>query len=127
MAKKTTNVMDAWTKMPIGTFFEINGEVFKKNTPSTALYINQPGLGEMYIGPMQARAIKPYTPTQQKKQAAKPQPRDPEEFETKEVKREPVKPNYGATEITVTPVETSEIEQGIQPAPSTGKHKKSKK
>jgi len=111
------DVMKIWRDMPPKTFFTIDGEIFQKNSATTALHVSNP-----LIGPVQARAIKPYVPPEP------PAPvKDPEIFETKVVERPAPDPNYGATTVTVTPAD-SVVEQGVQPPPNTGRRvKKSKK
>jgi hypothetical protein len=112
--------MKAWRDMPLKTFFTIDGEVFQKNSATTALHVSNPMFGEIYITPMQVRAIQPYVPVP----TAPPiqAPRDPEHFETKVVPRPETDPNFGATKITVTPAD-SKVEQGIQPPAGTGKRR----
>ena len=112
------DVMEVWRKLPIKAFFTIDGEVFQKNSATTALYVSNPSFGEIYIGPVQARAILPYTPPAGA--AAPVAPKDPEVFETKVVPRPPTDSNFGATTIIVTPAD-SKVEQGIQPPANTGK------
>ena len=112
------DVMEVWRKLPMKGFFTIDGEVFQKNSATTALYVSNPAFGEIYIGPVQARAIMPYTPPAGA--AAPVEPKDPEVFETKVVPRPPTDSNFGATTITVTPAD-GKVEQGIQPPANTGK------
>lgn len=118
------DVMKPWRDLPMKAFFTIDGDVFQKNSATTALHVTNPMLGEIYIGPVQARALKPYTPPADK--PAPVAPKDPEKFETKVVPRAEQDANFGATKITVTKVD-SKIEQGIQPPANTGKRKKAKK
>ena len=119
------DVMKVWRDMSVKTFFLISGETFQKNSATTALHVSNPMMGELYIGPAQAAAIKPYEAPKPKVGAdvatsVAPKepvaPRDPEIFETKIVPREKPKPNFGATEITVTPTDAHIMEVGIQPS-----------
>jgi len=121
----TNDGMKTWRDLPMKSFFTIDGEVFQKNSATTALHVSNPVFGELYIGPIQAKAIKPYTPPTP--DAPPPvAPRDPEIFETKVIERKEPDPNFGATTITVTKVD-SPVEQGVQPPKGTGKQKKAKK
>lgn len=120
-----TDPMKIWRDMPLKTFFTIDGQIFQKNTATTALYVSNPLFGELFIGPLQAKAIKPYAPSAPDAPAPVA-PRDPEIFETKVVEHPEPDPNFGATKITVTPVDVP-VEQGIQPPKGTGKRKKAKK
>ena len=120
----TVDVMKVWREMPLKEFFLIDDQLFQKNSATTALHVSTQLLGELYIGPVQARAIRPYTP--EPGTLAPVAPRDPEQFETKVVERPTVDPNFGATTVTVTPVETK-IETAIQPPPGTGRRKKAKR
>ena len=108
--------MDNWTALKLGEFFTIDGQVFKKNSYTTAMHITNSILGEIYISPIQAAKIVPYTAT-----AATPKVKDPEKFETKITERPKQDPTFGATTVTVKPAD-SVIEQGIQPPPDTGKY-----
>jgi hypothetical protein len=125
----TVDVMEIWRKMPLKTYFTIDGEVFQKNSPSTALHVSNPIFGELYIGPIQARAIKPYAPPTAG--PAVQEPKDPEHFEIKQTEPDPDAPKMSpmekvmksATTVTVTPV-NGKVEQGIQPPPGTGKRVK---
>ncbi len=104
------------------SFFQIDDEIFQKNSATTALHVTNPMLGERYIFEAQAKRIKPYVPPAG---AAPVQaPRDPEVFETRENERKPSDANFGATDIKVTSADTSVVEQGIQPPPETGKRPK---
>jgi len=47
-----------WTDIAIGTFFEIDGTVFKKNSALTAINVSNPMMGEQYISPFQVKHIK---------------------------------------------------------------------
>lgn len=106
--------MDKWTKLPMYAFFTMDGLVFKKNSPLTAMHITNSILGEIQIGPMQAARIEPYTPT-----AATPKVADPEKFETKIVEKPKQDPHFGASTVTVTSAD-SPMEQGIQPPKGFG-------
>lgn len=128
------DVMKIWRDMAPKSFFIIDGEVFQKNSATTALHVTNPVMGELYIGPAQAMAIKPYVPVTPVATPSNPTPEpvmpvaphDPEVFETKIVPRPEYDPNFGATKITVTPADTK-IEAAIQPPKSTGKHVKKAK
>lgn len=115
----TIDYMAVWRDMPLKTFFTIDGEVFQKNSATTALHVTNPMFGELYISPIQARAIKPYVPPTPDAPAPVA-PKDPEVFETKAVERRKPDPNFGATDIMVTPVDIT-TEQAIQPPAGTGK------
>lgn len=116
--------MEVWRDMPVGTFFTIDNEVFKKLPGNMAQYISNPMFGQRQITRLEARRIQIYVPPTN---APAPKVPNVETFETKEVERPAEKPNFGATDITVTPVE-ERIEQAIQPPADTGKRvKKSKK
>lgn len=128
-----TDVMKVWRDMPVKTFFLIDGETFQKNSATTALHVTNPVMGELYITPVQARAIRAYelpkpvaaTATTPASAPVEPvAPRDPEIFETRLVPRPPMDPNFGAKTITVTPTDGHKVEQGIQPPKGTGKRKK---
>jgi hypothetical protein len=108
--------MDKWIALKPGDFFTIDGQVFKKNSPMTAMHITNSILGELYINPTQAAKIMPYTAT-----PMTPKVKDPEKFETKITERPKLDPTFGATTVTVKPAD-SVIEQGIQPHPDTGKY-----
>lgn len=126
--------MKIWRDLVPKSFFVIDGEVFQKNSATTALHVTNPMMGELYIGPAQAMAIRPYVPVTPVATPDNPTPepvmpvapRDPEVFETREVERKPYDPNFGATTISVTPAD-SKIESGIQPPKNTGKHVKKAK
>jgi len=130
------DVMKVWRDMPAKTFFLIDGETFQKNSATTALHVSNPMLGELYITPVQARAIKPYelpkpvAPTAENPNPKQPElpkaPRDPEIFETELRERAPLDPFFGAKTITVTPADTP-IEAGIQPPPGAMKKGPGKK
>jgi hypothetical protein len=128
------DVMKVWRDLVPKAFFMIDGEVFQKNSATTALHVTNPVMGELYIGPAQAMAIKPYMPVTPKATPENPTPapvlpvapKDPEIFETKLVERPPYDPNFGATKITVTPAD-SKIEAGIQPPKGWSKHSKKAK
>jgi hypothetical protein len=127
------DVMKVWRDMPPKTFFLIDGETFQKNSATTAIHVSNPMLGEIYITPVQARAIKPFVPVTPAVTPGKPNPqpvypkapKDPEIFETEIRERKPYDPNFGATTITVTPAD-SVVEQAPQPPKGTGKKAKKK-
>lgn len=110
----TFDPMKAWRDLRLKSFFRIDGEVFQKNSYTTAISVDNPMMGERVIGPMEAKAIQPYVPPPGK--APIQAPRNPEDFGTKLVEHEASPdPNFGATKVSVTPVDTH-IEQGIQPS-----------
>jgi hypothetical protein len=109
--------------IPMNGFFQIDGQVFKKNSTVTAMHVSTPMFGEIYIyaGSLQEKAIQPYVPPTSGVPLVVP--KDPEEFEIKIVPRPEPDANFGATTIHVTPAD-SKIELGIQPPSDTGKRPK---
>jgi hypothetical protein len=112
-----------WTDIAVGQFFEIDGTVFKKNSPLTAQNVSNPMMGEQHISPFQAKHIK-LLDAQGQAQAQMPEvaPKPQKPMEKSEAAWGPDQ----APKITVTSAD-SPIEVAPMPKPTRRQRKEAKK